>query len=294
MLPAPQRGEIVREIGDELRKAKQELGRMVTLEAGKIVAEGQGEVQEMIDIADFACGLSRQLYGLSMHSERPGHRMYEQWHPLGVVGVISAFNFPVAVWSWNALIAMVCGDTVVWKPSLKTPLCAVAVQEICDRVLERHGWKGVLNLVIGTDDVIGERLIQRPPRSAHQRDGFHPHGAACRAGGGRAAGPQPARTRRQQRRDRDGRCRSRPGGPRGAVRRGGHGRASAARRFEDCLCTKSIAAKITEKLIAAYKQIRIGDPLEPGDADGSADRRGRRGRDDARARRRSRSRAGKS
>ena len=160
MLPAPQRGEIVRQIGDELRKAKQELGKMVTLEAGKIVAEGQGEVQEMIDVADFACGLSRQLYGLSMHSERPGHRMYEQWHPLGVVGVISAFNFPVAVWSWNALIAMVCGDTVIWKPSLKTPLCAVAVQEICDRVLDRHGWKGVLNLVIGKDDVIGERLIR--------------------------------------------------------------------------------------------------------------------------------------
>src|ERR1700733_6568479 len=154
LLPAPQRGEIVREIGNELRKAKQELGRMVTLEAGKIVAEGQGEVQEMIDIADFACGLSRQLYGLSMHSERPGHRMYEQWHPLGVAGVISAFNFPVAVWSWNALIALVCGDVVVWKPSLKAPLCAIAVQEICDRVLERHGITGVLNLVIGADDPI--------------------------------------------------------------------------------------------------------------------------------------------
>jgi aldehyde dehydrogenase (NAD+) len=160
--PAPKRGEIVREIGDELRVAKEELGKLVTLEAGKIVAEGQGEVQEMIDIATFAAGLSRQLYGLSMHSERPGHRMYEQWHPLGIVGVISAFNFPVAVWSWNALIAMACGDTVVWKPSLKTPLCAVAVQKICDRVLERHGWKGVLNLVIGRDDVVGERLIGDP------------------------------------------------------------------------------------------------------------------------------------
>src|SRR5690349_20313749 len=159
MLPAPQRGQIVREIGDELRRAKADLGKMVTLEAGKIIAEGQGEVQEMIDIADFACGLSRQLYGLSMHSERPGHRMYEQWHPMGVVGVISAFNFPVAVWSWNALIAMVCGDTVIWKPSLKTPLCAVEVQKICDRVLDRHGWKGVLNLVIGKDDAIGEKLI---------------------------------------------------------------------------------------------------------------------------------------
>ena len=155
LLPAPQRGEIVREIGDELRAAKDELGALVTLEMGKILAEGKGEVQEMIDIADFATGLSRQLYGLSMHSERPGHRMYEQWHPLGVVGVISAFNFPVAVWSWNALIAMVCGDTVVWKPSPKTPLTAIAVQVICNRVLERRGWQGVLNLVIGRDDVVG-------------------------------------------------------------------------------------------------------------------------------------------
>ncbi len=162
MEPAPKRGEIVREIGEELRAAKDELGSLVTLEMGKILAEGRGEVQEMIDIATFAAGLSRQLYGLSMHSERPGHRMYEQWHPLGVVGIISAFNFPVAVWSWNALLAMVCGDTVVWKPSLKTPLTAIAVQKIADRVLEGHGWKGVLNLVIGKDDVVGERLINDP------------------------------------------------------------------------------------------------------------------------------------
>src|SRR6186713_1277164 len=158
--PAPRRGEVVRQIGEALRHHKSDLGKLVSYEMGKSLQEGYGEVQEMIDICDFAVGLSRQLYGLSMHSERPGHRMYEQWHPLGVVGVISAFNFPVAVWSWNALIAMVCGDTVIWKPSLKTPLCAVAVQQICDRVLDRHGWKGVLNLVIGTDDVVGERLIQ--------------------------------------------------------------------------------------------------------------------------------------
>src|SRR5580698_8251979 len=162
MLPAPRRGEIVREIGEELRRAKDELGKLVTLESGKILAEGLGEVQEMIDIAGFAVGLSRQLYGLTMPSERPGHRMYEQWHPLGVVGVISAFNFPVAVWSWNALIAMVCGDTVVWKPSLKTPLTAIAVQKICDAVLARHGWEGVLNLVIGRDDVVGAKLVEDP------------------------------------------------------------------------------------------------------------------------------------
>ena len=160
LCPAPQRGEIVREIGDELRRAKADLGKLVTQESGKILAEGEGEVQEMIDVAGFAAGLSRQLYGLTMPSERPGHRMYEQWHPLGVVGVITAFNFPVAVWSWNALIAIACGDTIVWKPSLKTPLAALEVHRICERVLARHGWSGVLNLVIGTDDTVGRRLVE--------------------------------------------------------------------------------------------------------------------------------------
>jgi aldehyde dehydrogenase (NAD+) len=160
MLPAPKRGQIVREIGDELRLFKGDLGMLVTLETGKILAEGRGEVQEMIDIADFAVGLSRQLYGLTMPSERPQHRMYEQWHPLGVVGVISAFNFPVAVWSWNALLAAVCGDCVLWKPSLKTPLTAIAVQKICDRVLDRHGWCGVFSLIIGEDSVVGARMLE--------------------------------------------------------------------------------------------------------------------------------------
>jgi aldehyde dehydrogenase (NAD+) len=160
MFPAPRRGEIVREIGDELRRFKDDLGTLVTLEAGKILAEGKGEVQEMIDIADFAVGLSRQLHGLTIASERPEHRMYEQWQPLGVVGVISAFNFPVAVWSWNGLLAAVCGDCVIWKPSLKTPLTAIAVQNICDRVLARHGWQGVLQLIIGDDATIGKRLIE--------------------------------------------------------------------------------------------------------------------------------------
>jgi aldehyde dehydrogenase (NAD+) len=160
MLPAPKRGEIVRDIGNALRESKATLGELVTLEMGKILAEGLGEVQEMIDIADFAVGLSRQLYGLTMPSERPEHRMYEQWHPLGIVGVISAFNFPVAVWSWNALIAAVCGDCVLWKPSLKTPLTAIAVQKICDRVMQRHGWRGVFNLVIGEDATVGSRLLE--------------------------------------------------------------------------------------------------------------------------------------
>jgi len=262
MLPAPQRGEIVRQIGDELRKAKQELGRLVTLEAGKIIAEGQGEVQEMIDVADFACGLSRQLYGLSMHSERPGHRMYEQWHPLGVVGIISAFNFPVAVWSWNALVALVCGDTVIWKPSTKTPLCAVAVQEICDRVLGRHGWKGVLNLVIGKDDVIGERLI-RDKRIA-----------LISATGSTRMGRHVA----QVVAERLGRSLLELGGNNGvivmddadpdlvvrAVLFGAVGtagqRCTSIRRL---FLQKGIASKITEKLIAAYKQIRSGDPVDP-------------------------------
>jgi aldehyde dehydrogenase (NAD+) len=160
MLPAPKRGQIVREIGDELRLFKDDLGMLVTLEMGKILAEGKGEVQEMIDIADFAVGLSRQLYGLTMPSERPQHRMYEQWHPLGLVGVISAFNFPVAVWSWNALLAAVCGDCVLWKPSLKTPLTAIAVQKICDRVLDRHGWRGVFSLIIGEDSIVGARMLE--------------------------------------------------------------------------------------------------------------------------------------
>ncbi len=165
MLPAPRRGDVIRELGNVLREYKEPLGELVTLENGKIRSEGLGEVQEMIDICDFAVGLSRQLYGLTMHSERPGHRMYEQWHPLGPIGVITAFNFPVAVWSWNAAIAAVCGDTMIWKPSRATPLTAIAVQQICNRVMARHGVAGVFNLVIGEDEIIGERLIndQRLP-----------------------------------------------------------------------------------------------------------------------------------
>jgi len=159
MVPAPIRGQLVREMGEELRRKKDLLGSLVSLEMGKIKAEGDGEVQEMIDIADFAVGLSRQLYGLTMHSERVKHRMYEQWHPLGIVGVISAFNFPVAVWAWNAFIAAVCGDITVWKPSSKTPLCAIAIQHICNEVLERNGYQGIFNLMIGRGSTIGERLI---------------------------------------------------------------------------------------------------------------------------------------
>jgi aldehyde dehydrogenase (NAD+) len=159
-VPAPKRGEIVRQIGLKLREYKKSLGALVTLEMGKIIAEGEGEVQEMIDICDFACGLSRQLYGLTMHSERPQHRMYEQWHPLGIVGVITAFNFPVAVWSWNAAIAAVCGDSVVWKPATKTPLTAIACTKIAQQVCEENGVDpAIFSLVIGKGSTIGEKLL---------------------------------------------------------------------------------------------------------------------------------------
>jgi len=149
MMPAPARGEIVRQIGDALREYKEPLGKLVSYEMGKSLQEGYGEVQEMIDICDFAVGLSRQLYGLTMHSERPGHRMYEQWHPLGIVGIISAFNFPVAVWSWNSMLAWVCGNVCVWKPSEKTPLCAVACQQIISKVFAINNIpEGVCNLIV--------------------------------------------------------------------------------------------------------------------------------------------------
>ena len=261
LLPAPQRGEIVREIGDELRAAKDELGMLVTLEMGKIVAEGRGEVQEMIDIADFATGLSRQLYGLAMHSERAGHRMYEQWHPLGVVGVISAFNFPVAVWSWNALIAMVCGDTVVWKPSPKTPLTAIAVQHICNRVLERRGWQGVLNLVIGRDDIVGERLIHDPRVPLISATG------STRMG--KTIAPVIATGMRRSLLElggNNGAIVMDDADPDlvvravlfGAVGTAGQRCTSLRRLF----LQRGIAPRITERLLAAYQQIRIGDPRD--------------------------------
>jgi aldehyde dehydrogenase (NAD+) len=159
-VPAPKRGEAVRLMGEELRKHKSELGSLVSLEMGKIKPEGDGEVQEMIDIADFAVGQSRMLYGVQMHSERPNHRMFEQWHPLGVVGVISAFNFPVAVWSWNAFLAAICGNVTVWKPSPKTALCAVAVQHICNRVLERHGYPPIFQLFIDEGTELAVRFVE--------------------------------------------------------------------------------------------------------------------------------------
>jgi aldehyde dehydrogenase (NAD+) len=260
MVPAPKRGQIVREIGDELRHFKDDLGTLVTLEMGKILAEGKGEVQEMIDVADYAVGLSRQLYGLTMPSERPQHRMYEQWHPLGIVGIISAFNFPVAVWSWNALLAAVCGDCVLWKPSLKTPLTAIAVQKICDRVLERHGWRGVFSLIIGEDSVVGQRMLEDSRIPLVSATG------SCRMG--RIVAETVGR--------RLGRTLLELGGNNGvivmndanldlalrAVLFGAVGtagqRCTSLRRL---FLHRDIADPLTEKLKAAYAQIPIGNPL---------------------------------
>jgi aldehyde dehydrogenase (NAD+) len=162
-VPAPRRGELIRQLGNRLREVKSELAQLVTLEMGKSIIEGEGEVQEMIDICDFANGLSRQLYGLAMHSERPDHRMFEQWHPLGVVGVISAFNFPVAVWSWNTAIAIVCGDAVLWKPASKTPLTAIACTRLAQQVCQENGADPALfSLVIGKGSMVGERMLKDP------------------------------------------------------------------------------------------------------------------------------------
>lgn len=158
-VPAPKRGEIIRQMGQALREQKDSLGSLVSLEMGKSKQEGDGEVQEMIDIADFAVGQSRMLYGNSMHSERPNHRMYEQWHPYGVIGVISAFNFPVAVWSWNAFLAAICGNVTVWKPSAKTPLCAIAVQHICNEVLARNNCPEIFSLIIPESHDVAEAMV---------------------------------------------------------------------------------------------------------------------------------------
>jgi aldehyde dehydrogenase (NAD+) len=261
MHPAPQRGLVIRAIGDELRRHKEDLGALVTLETGKIWAEGKGEVQEMIDIADFAVGLSRQLYGLTMHSERPLHRMYEQWHPLGLVGVISAFNFPVAVWSWNALIAAVCGDCVIWKPSPKTPLSAIAVQQICHRVLKQFGWEGVFNLVIGDDHEIGERLArdERIPlisATGSTRMGYRVNeivskrmGRTLLELGGNNAVIVMA--------DADLNL-ALQGVLFGAVGTAGQ-RCTTVRRL---FVQRAIAGTFRERLMKAYAQIRIGDPLD--------------------------------
>ncbi len=263
MIPAPKRGLVVRDLGEALRGKKDALGKLVTLEMGKIVQEGWGEVQEMIDICDFSLGLSRQLYGLTMHSERDRHRMYEQWHPLGVVGVISAFNFPVAVWSWNAAIAAVCGDVVLWKPSSETPLTAIAVQRISNDVMKAHDLSGIFNLVIGRGSTIGERLVRDKRIPLVSATG------SCQMGYriGRIVGERLGRTILEL------------GGNNaiivddsadigmavravlfGAVGTAGQRCTSTRRVF----LQKKIASEFKEKLLKAYSQVRIGDPLEAG------------------------------
>lgn len=263
MLPAPARGEVIRQLGDELRRFKEPLGRLVSIEMGKIYQEGLGEVQEAIDIADFAVGLSRQLYGLSMHSERPHHRMYEQWHPLGPVGVITAFNFPVAVWAWNAMIAGVCGDTTIWKPSEITPLVSVAVQKICDRVLERNGQPGVMTLVNGLGDTIGQRMVDDRRLPLISATG------SCRMG--RIVGPGVAA--------RGGRTLLELGGNNAmivmddadldlALRGVLFGAAGTA--GQRCTSTRRLFLQsgihdgFLERLVKAYGQVKIGSPLEAG------------------------------
>jgi len=261
--PAPKRGEVVRQLGNILREYKEPLGDLVTLEMGKIRAEGHGEVQEMIDICDFAVGLSRQLYGLTMTSERPGHRMFEQWHPLGILGLITSFNFPVAVWSWNSAIAAVCGDTVVWKPSSSTPLTAVAVTNLYNRVLADFGLAGVHNLVIGTGRDIGERLItdSRIPLvsfTGSTKVGRHvSESVASRFGrsilelGGNNAIIVAADA------DLDMAARAILFG---AVGTAGQRCTSTRRIFME----KPISQELTRRLVKAYDQVRIGNPIDEG------------------------------
>jgi aldehyde dehydrogenase (NAD+) len=262
-LPAPRRGLVIHDLADALRDLQEPLGELITLEMGKIKAEGVGEVQEMIDICDFAVGLSRQLYGLTMHSERPGHRMYEQWHPLGAIGIITAFNFPVAVWSWNAAIAAVCGDTMLWKPSSSTPLTAIAVQHLINQVAKDHGLDGVFNLVIGTGRDVGERMINDPRLPLISFTG------SVRVG--RRIAEAVAR--------RLGRTILELGGNNGiivaedanldlavrAILFGAVGtagqRCTTTRRI---IVHKDIVDELTDQLVKAYQQVTIGDPLEDG------------------------------
>ncbi len=261
--PAPRRGEIVRQVGDELRRHKDDLGRLVSLEVGKVLSEGLGEVQEMIDMADLAVGMSRQLYGLAMHSERPNHRMYEQWHPLGPVGIVTAFNFPVAVWAWNAMVAAVAGDSTIWKPSHQAPLTAIAVTRIAQKVLAANGAPPIFNLVMGGRTGVGERLVadHRVPLISATGSGRM----------GREVGKVIA--------DRFGRSLLELGGNNGilvmddadldlalravlfaAVGTAGQRCTSTRRLF----LQRGIAAEMKRRLIDAYGSIRIGDPMEHG------------------------------
>jgi L-aminoadipate-semialdehyde dehydrogenase len=263
LLPAPKRGEIIRQLGNALREAKPDLGRLVTLEMGKILAEGEGEVQEMIDICDFAVGLSRQLYGLTIASERPQHRMMEQWHPLGVIGIVTAFNFPVAVWAWNSALAAVCGDATLWKPSSQTPLTAIATIKIAERICRANKVDpAIFSLVIGDGATIGERLISDPrvpliSATGSTKMGRHVAEVVARRlgrsllelGGNNAIIVTPTA-------DVDLAMR---GILFGAVGTAGQ-RCTTTRRI---ILHESLRETLTRRLKDAYQQVPIGDPLKP-------------------------------
>ncbi|MEZ4916255.1 MAG: aldehyde dehydrogenase family protein [Chitinophagales bacterium] len=258
--PAPKRGEVVRQVGEALRKHKDALGKLVSYEMGKSLQEGYGEVQEMIDICDFAVGLSRQLHGLTMHSERPNHRMYEQWHPIGIVGIISAFNFPVAVWSWNAALAWVCGDVCVWKPSEKVPLCSIACQNIVKEVFKKNNVPEGVSCIVNGDYKIGELLSHDNRVPLVSATGSTRMGKAV----GRAVGERLGRSLLElggnnaiiitESADLDATL---VGAVFGAVGTCGQ-RCTSTRRL---IIHESIYNKVTETLKKAYGQLKIGDPL---------------------------------
>ena len=259
--PAPKRGEIVRQIGEALREYKDPLGRLVSYEMGKSLQEGYGEVQEMIDICDFAVGLSRQLHGLTMHSERPSHRMYEQWHPLGVVGIISAFNFPVAVWSWNSMLAWICGDTCIWKPSEKTPVCALACQHIVTEVFAKNSVpEGVSGLIVGNREtgewMANDHRVPLVSATGSTRMG-KAVGAAVGARLGRALLELGGNNSIIISKDADADI-AILGSLFGAVGTAGQ-RCTTTRRL---IIQESIYDSIKEKLVTAYGQLRIGNPLD--------------------------------
>jgi aldehyde dehydrogenase (NAD+) len=261
LMPAPKRGEIVRQFGEKLRKYKEPLGKLVSYEMGKSLQEGYGEVQEMIDICDFAVGLSRQLHGLTMHSERPGHRMYEQYHPLGIVGIISAFNFPVAVWSWNTALAWICGDVCVWKPSEKTPLCGIACQNIIAEVLKENNLSEGISCLINGDYKVGEMMTHDKRVPLVSATGSTRMGKivaqACAArlgnsllelGGNNAIIVTP---------DADIKM-TVIGAVFGAVGTAGQ-RCTSTRRL---IIHESIYNKVRDAIVGAYGQLRIGNPLD--------------------------------
>jgi len=261
-IPAPKRGDIVRQIGNELRLNKDSLGKLVSYEMGKSLQEGLGEVQEMIDICDFAVGLSRQLYGLTMHSERENHRMYEQWHPIGIVGIISAFNFPVAVWSWNAMIAMVCGNVCIWKPSEKTPLSAIATQNIISKVLKENKIEGVLNLVLDCQNqLVGKKIASDSRVSLVSATGSTRMGKSVAEVVGKRLGKTLLELGGNnaiiitENADLNIAIR---GAVFGAIGTAGQ-RCTTTRRL---IIHESIYDKFKDLLIKAYAQIKIGDPLD--------------------------------